>query len=409
MHALLDCNSFYASCERLFRPDLCGRPVAVLSNNDGCVIALSSEAKELGIKVGTPYFECRAKLRRANGCVFSSNFALYGDISSRVMDCLRERLGEIRVYSIDEAFFEVSGSEAGRMLPDVCATVRRWCGIPVSVGAGETRTLAKVANRLAKRRLAGAGGSCVIGEGVGREEALRLTPVGDVWGIGRRLSKRLAARGMESALDFSRLPPDEVRSEMGLPAMLTVKELNGEPCIGLRGPAWRKSIIHSRSFPGRTGDAGTLVSVTRSFAARAAERARKLGLRAGMVGVYLTTGRHGSGERHTESRAVPVAPPSSDSWELMALAESLVRAMHRPGCAYVKSGVTLLELTGQGQGELEIDRGRPGRGRLLEAVDRLNRRYGREAVRFGGLRWRQNRNLLSPSYVSCRDDLPQVS
>ena len=411
MHGVLDCNSFYASCERLFRPDLENKPVAVLSNNDGCVIAMSSEAKEIGIRLGTPYFKCRALLKGADAEIFSSNFALYGDISARVMDCLREHLDEIDVYSIDEAFFDVplnARPDTAKFLDGLRTTVLRWCGVPVSIGAGSTRTLAKVANRLAKKGLADADGIHEIDDEADRVEALRLMPVCDVWGIGRRLAARLRDQGIETALDFSRRSTHKVRSDMGLAAMLTLQELNGEPCIGLGAPAWRKSIIHSRMFPRRIKDLERLVAVARLFAARVSERARSLGLRAGMVNVHITTGKHVKGVYHGESRAEAIMPHSHDSWEIMGVVESLVRAMHRPGRAYAKAGITLLELSGHGQAEIVLDAGGPARARLLGTIDRLNLRYGRNTVRFGGLRWRQRQMSLSPQYSTSKSGLPVV-
>ena len=411
MIGLLDCNSFYASCERVFRPDLEDRPIAVLSNNDGCVIAMSKEAKDLGITLGTPYFKCRALLKGADSAIFSSNFALYGDMSSRVMGCLLAHLDGIDVYSIDEAFFDVplnERPEAAKFLAGLRATVSRWCGVPVSIGAGSTRTLAKVANRLAKKGLAGADGVHEIDGEADRVEALRLTPVRDVWGIGRRLAARLRDQGIETALDFSRQSSHKIRSDMGLAAMLTLQELNGEPRAGLCAPTWRKSIIHSRMFPRRISDLERLVAVVRQFAARICERARQLGLQAGAINVYITTCKHTRGMYHSDSRTEGIMPPSHDSWEIMGVVESLVRDMHRSGCAYAKAGITLLELSGQGQGTLGFDAGRPGRKRLLCEIDRMNCRYGRNTVRFGGLRWRQNQMSLSPQYTTSKSGLPVV-
>ena len=285
------------------------------------------------------------------------------------------------------------------------SVVLRWCGMPVSIGAGPTKTLAKAANRIAKSR--DTGGVFAIDSEKRRIEALAGMPVGELWGIGRRLARRLHAQGIETALELSRQPLVNVRKDMGLATMCLIRELRGEPSVGMSPCQARKTIVHSRTFPRRTNDLGLLVKVARIFASRVAERARRIGFRARVVGIHLTTGKHTKGKCHDESRVGVVEPPSNDSWDLMGLSESLVREIHRPGCQYNRLGVSMLELSDARQGDIDLGIAEPkGSDGLMAQIDRLNSRYGRNSVRFGDLSWKQNQEHMSPNYVSGRSTLP---
>ena len=251
MYGLADCNNFYASCERVFDPSLAGRPVVVLSNNDGCVIARSNEAKALGIGMGVPYFQIRELAARGGVAVFSSNFVLYGDMSERVMDTLRSLVPRTEVYSIDEAFlcFDQTDPRAlGEFGRRIAHTVRRNTGIPVSLGIAPTKTLAKIASKLCKQ-YPKLDGCCCMYRQKDIEKVLRGFPVGDIWGIGRRHAERLRRRGVATAWDFTRLTPEWVRREMAVTGLRTWQELRGEPCFGLEtAPVRKQQICVSRTF-----------------------------------------------------------------------------------------------------------------------------------------------------------------
>lgn len=407
MYALLDCNSFYASCERIFRPDLRRRPVAVLSNNDGCVIAMTREVKRMGIKMGAPYFKCRRMFEKEGVEVFSSNFELYGDISARVMDCLRSQFGDdVSVYSIDEAFIRLpfEPEAAWGPLMEARRTVERWTGVPVCVGGGATRTLAKVANKLAKSALPVGGGVHVIDSEAGRLEALAQTGLGDVWGVGRRTKPRLEAEGMRTALDLANARSSPTVEKAGVCMGRVVRELNGEHSPG---PLWpkRKTLAHTRMIPGKARDEAALVRIARLFTELAAEKMRKEGMYAGAINVFAGVCTIDGERSSSEGRTAILPSPTADTLELMAAAEGLVRRIHRRHRQYFRLGVVLLELTDSRTGELDMFGAKGGRDALLGAVDDLNGRFGRGTVTFGDYRWVPRQARMSPRYTTRFDEV----
>lgn len=409
MYGLLDCESFYASCERLFRPDLATCPIGVLSNNDGCLIALSKEAKAAGIKIGTPYFKHRAELEQMNTAVFSANFPLYGDISARVMHTLRAHVEQVEVYSIDEAFFcvPVNGKPPIDFITWLRHLVIQWHGVPVRIGVGATKTLAKVANHLAKQTPSG---TCFLLDETAISQALAAFPVGEVWGIGRRYAERLQRNNIMTALDFRQLSSISVRRSMGVTGLRTQQELYGEPCIGLeRTLPVRQSIIHSRTFPRQITELSTLLTNVREYAARAAERLREDHLRAGVLQVSLATDKHGS-SYHQESMSTSLRQRSSNTVVLGGHAARLVTALVEPKQRYKRAGIALLDLSADGQPELELNEDVPPEcDELWQAVDQLNYRYGRNTVHCGWRRWRPRQERLSPQYTTRREDVCLVS
>ena len=412
MYALLDCNSFYASCERIFRPDLADRPVVVLSSNDGCVIAMSREVKRMGIRIGAPYFKCRRQLEREGAAVFSSNFELYGDISARVMDCLRAQFDDaVQVYSIDEAFIELPDLDRGsaqRVLKETRATVERWCGVPVCIGAAGTKTLAKVANHAAKDAMPGGSGIFVIEGERARVRALAGTPVGGVWGVGWRLRRKLEREGLKTALDLSRSVGSKAVASGGVSMSRVIAELNGEPCF-FSGSPQRRTVMHTRMFPRKTSDLGFLVDSIRLFTARAAERTREKGLYAGAINAFVVTQPgSGDGRRQSDGRTTILDTPTSDSWELMRVAERMVRSLFQPGKQYRRAGVVLMDLTDSPSGELGLFDRKPGREGLLQGIDALNRRYGSGTVSFGSFKWRPRQAMVSPRYTTRIEDICEV-
>lgn len=412
IYGVVDCDSFYASCERIFRPDLATRPVAVLSNNDGCVIALTAELKRAGLAIGVPLFQCRARLRQLDATVFSANFVLYGDISARVMALLREHFGAIVVYSIDEAFFTLA---AGCANPHALARaareqIGRHVGVPVTIGLGPTYTLAKAALGIAKKRLVDASGVHWIAGEREREFALRRIGLGDVWGLGRRFVARHDPSRSMSAWDFANLATPRLGERLDLPRWSTYCELNGIPSISLAPPPRRRSLIHSRSFPSRVTSRARLGFIVRYLATCAARRLREHDLVAQAIRLEL-----GPAMRRRRLPSVSLGAtldqPSADTFVLLAAVDGLLAQLYVPGCAYLRAGVVLHELGERRQGELDFGGDAPQRKRrerLHAGIDRLNRRYGRDTVGFGPGRWRQRRERLSPCYTTRVADVCKV-
>jgi DNA polymerase V len=417
VYALVDCNAFYVSCERVFRPELADRPVVVLSNNDGCIVAGSAEAKALGIRMGQPAYQCAEIIRRRQVAVFSSNYALYGDMSARVMDTLARFSPAVEVYSIDEAFLDLAG------LPDPPAqarrlreTVRRFTGIPVSVGIGPTKTLAKAANRLAKKNPAHGG----VLDLRGREDAEALLAemaVEDVWGVGRRHAAWLRGLGVATALEFSRLPRELVRRKMTVVGLRTLLELQGVSCLDLEeAPAPPKSVVASRSFGRPVTDVREMREAVAFHAGRAAGRLRGRGCVAGNVLVFVQTNRFVAGAPQyavSDTAAFPV--PTADTREIIRLAQAVLARIFKPGLRYKKAGVMLfgIEPAAARRGNLLESAADAARSReLMRVVDGINARHGRDAVTFAAAGiarpWRMNQGSRSPRYTTVWDELPLV-
>jgi DNA polymerase V len=355
MFALVDCDNFYASCERVFDATIRNRPVVVLSNNDGCVIARSNEAKALGFKMGDPYFKVREQIERHRVAVFSSNYTLYGDMSSRVMETLRLFSPKVEEYSIDEAFLDFADLPAAghaAHAAELRRTVGRWTGIPVSVGIGPTKTLAKVANRIAKKRV-GTGGVFAITTDAERIAAIEGFPIGEVWGIGRRWAASLARHGIEDARQFADLPDDWIRRKMNVVGLRTAWELRGESCIPLElAPPPRQSITVSRSFGRRLSSCEEIREPLIAYVSRAGEKLRQAKMVAGHLLVFLHNSPHARDQPfYGPSLARRLPHQTSDTAELIRHACPLLARIHRPGLAYVKCGVILAELSPEGQAQ----------------------------------------------------------
>ena len=386
MFALVDCNNFYASCERVFDAGLRNHPVVVLSNNDGCVIARSNEAKALRFKMGDPYFKVKEQIERHGVAVFSSNYTLYGDMSSRVMETLRPFTPEIEEYSIDEAFLNLAYLPADQFVThaaELRRTVRLWTGIPVSVGIGRTKTLAKVANHIAKKR-PGTGGVFAITDDVGRIAALGQFPIGEVWGIGRRWAGFLGRHGVATALDFARQPDDWIKRSMNVVALRTAWELRGEPCIPLElAPPPKQSITVSRSFGRRLSTLDEIQEPLTAYVSRAAEKLRQERMVAGHLLVFLQNSPHAKDEPYYGGSLGSRLPQqTSDTAELIRHACPMLARIHRPGPAYVKCGVILAELSPEGQAQAglfdKLDTAKSSR--LMQALDRINAEHGRGSL-----------------------------
>jgi len=415
--ALVDCNSFYASCEKVFAPALAERPVVVLSNNDGCVIARSAEAKAVGIPMGKPAYQCRELFQRHGVAVFSSNYALYGDLSARVMKTLARFTPSLEVYSIDEAFLDLTGlpQEASSYGRHIRETVACWIGLPVSIGIGPTKTLAKVANRAAKKDPALEGvldfSACPDPDGL-----LERFPVEDVWGIGRRYAAMLARHGVVNARQFRDLPRDWVKRKMTVGGLHTLLELRGTPCLDLEDVASaRKSVVASRSF----GQAVTTIEDMRealaSHASRAAQRLRAERLVASGVTVWVQTNTFIAGEpQYTNSAfgALPVA--TSNTSAIVRTAFKVLGGIFRPGFRYKKVGVMLSGLERIGNHQLSLlasPQEKDARAeRLMGTLDAINCRFGRDVLRLAACGteqpWQMKRAAKSPSYTTSWAELP---
>ena len=416
--ALLDCNNFYVSCERLFNPGLEGRPVVVLSNNDGCIIARSNEAKALGIKMGEPFFQCRQLIAAQRVEVFSSNYPLYADLSQRVMDILAQLEPEVEVYSIDEAFIGLPPAtpaalaETGRRIR---ATIRRQVGIPVAIGFGPTKTLAKVANRVAKKQPEHGGVFVLPEAGRERDQLLAALAVDDVWGIGYRSAAKLAARGIRTALALSQADDDWLRKRLTVTGLRTAMELRGVSCLPLdESPAPSKSITTSRSFGRPVADLGGLREALATYVSVASAKLREQHLKAGCLQVFLSTNRFRPSEpQYANSMTVSLAQPSASTPELIRQATAALRRLYRPGFAYQKVGVILLDLAPAGYAQPSLFHPpRPDREALMAAMDRINQRWGRDTLHIaatGFLRsWKNQQNRKSPAYTTSWHELPVV-
>lgn len=419
MFALLDVNNCYVSCERVFDPSLEGRPVIVLSNNDGCAVARSNEAKALGIKMGAPFFQLQDLVRRHRIAVLSSNYALYGDMSARLMALLAECTPQLEVYSIDEAFLGLQGDAKSLQAQgeEIRVRVRRWLGLPVCLGVAPTKTLAKVANWAAKLGIAPArDGVAVLAGSAVQAAVLAQMEVGEVWGVGRRLEARLKALGIHTALALRDADPARIRRLFGVVLARTVLELRGEPCLGLETmPAPRQEIVVSRSFADLLTTEEALRSALVAYTARAAEKLRAQESVAGALGVFLQTNPFRQGDpQYANSSTLPLAHPTQDSRELIALATAQLRALYRQGFRYKRVGVMLLELSPVGQEQGSLFAAPPAAsGALMQTLDQINQKLGRGAVRFAAeqLRdgWQGRSARRSPAYTTRWEDLPQAS
>ncbi|EOW9281745.1 translesion error-prone DNA polymerase V subunit UmuC [Vibrio cholerae] len=417
--ALVDCNNFYASCEKLFRPDLKDTPVVVLSNNDGCVVARSREAKSLGIKMGVPVFQIKAEMQRHGILAFSSNYALYADLSSRVMRTLEEMAPRVEVYSIDEAFLDLTGIESAISLGEFGQQVRErighWIGITVCVGIAPTKTLAKLANHAAKKYPATQGVVDLTNPDRQRR-LLALVPVDDVWGVGRRLSKRLNALGITTALDLANASPRAIRDQFSVVLERTVRELNGESCIELEEiPPTKKQIVCSRSFGVKVTQFELLREAICEYATRATEKLRKEQQQAKVMTVFIRTSPFKDNEpQYSNSASGELLIPSCDTRDFIELASHLLKRIWKDGFRYAKAGVMLSDFYDPGMfqpGLFDDVSTRSNSQQLMSVLDTINQ-SGAGKVFFAGQGtkkdWSMKREHLSPAYTTRWDQLPRV-
>ena len=416
--ALVDCNNFYASCERVFNPRLEGKPIVVLSNNDGCVVARSNEAKALGIGMGVPEFQIRPLLRAHGVQVFSSNYTLYGDLSQRVMETLEQFCPDLEIYSIDEAFLSLVGFER-RDLTDygrqIRQTVKQWTGIPVSVGIAETKTLAKIANRIAKRT-PDTGGVFDLLACPDREALLGRVAVEDVWGIGPNHARLLKQHGITTAQQLREADDQWIRKRMGVVGLRLVMELRGVSCLDLEQcPPPKQSLTCSRAFGTLINTLAEMEEAVSVYASRVAEKLRRERLAATVLTVCLTTNEFKEGPQYSNALTLKLPVVTDSTSELIGCALQGIRAIYRDGYLYKKAGVMLTGLVpvSQTQADLFDSQDRRKSKRLMTAPDAVNDRWGAGTLHYASngitKAWKTRFHRRSPAYTTDWDALPVVT
>ncbi len=416
MYALVDGNNFYVSCERVFNPKLNGVPVVVLSNNDGCVIARSQESKDLGIKMGEPAFQRKRFFEENHVRVFSSNYELYGDMSRRMHDVLRTFAPSIELYSIDEAFLDFTGLEKSEDIKEYGTKIKKEVmqniGIPVGVGIASTKTLAKIANNMAKK-IKQLNGICVLKTAEQINYALRHTNIEDVWGIGRRYSEKLLRKGIKTAYDFVQLPESWVLREMTIVGLKTYHELKGIKRLSLeevRPP--KKVIATTRSFGRKVTDIKNLQTSVATHASRCAEKLRRQKSIAAYVSVFITTDRFNEEDpQYYNSYTVGLPTPSSSQLELVKRALTALNKIYISGYKYKKAGVIVSGIMDESdvQTDLFYHLNIEQHNRLMKQIDKLNYRYGKDTIKLGvmGMKkeWTLKREQLSRRFTTNWDEI----
>lgn len=427
LYALVDANNFYVSCERVFRPSLNGLPVVVLSNNDGCAIARSNEAKALGIAMGAPWFQIR-HMEASNGLVaLSANFALYGDLSDRVASLVSGLGHRTEIYSIDESFVDLSGIKADHVERGhrLRARILQWVGIPCGFGMGSTKTLAKLANHVAKTaerkpgsypaKLAQVCDFSTLSTSE-LQDVFEATPVGEVWGIGRRIGAQLLDAGIENVAQLVRLDPHTIRARWSVVLERTVRELQGTSCMSLEdAPANKKEIATTRSFGKPITALADLEEAVSEFAMRASEKLRRQGSHAGQVLTFIRTSPFRKDPQYSRALVVPLRRPTCDTRQITEAALLALRSIFKPGFNYAKAGVMLVELQDATvfQGELDLEPEREDRGELMSAMDKLNTRFGKGTVKIASVGLKGDSRAFSmkqerrtPAYTTKWEDIP---
>ena len=427
MYALVDGNNFYVSCERVFRPSLNGQPVIVLSNNDGCAIARSNEAKALGIAMGAPWFQIQQKLPNAGVVALSANFGLYGDMSNRMMSLAAGLGPDQEIYSIDESFINVQGIRGITVRAQrVRERILRWTGIPCGIGIGSTKTLAKLANHVAKTAERKPGTYPSHFAQVANlaelstddlEAVFAATDLGEIWGVGRRIGEQLRADGLKTALDVARMDPTHARRRWSVLVEKTVLELRGIACIAFEdAPAAKKEIASTRSFGRPITELADLVEAVSEFASRAAEKLRRQNGKVAQVMTFVhTSAFRKQDKQYSRSIVVPLRRPTADTALIVDAAVRGMREIFMPGLNMAKAGVHLLDIQDGGieQHELDLDQPEVDRSTLMATLDRLNQRFGRGTVSMASAghqgekrQWVMKQDFRTPDYTTCWLSMP---
>ncbi len=415
MFGLIDGNNFYASCERIFRPDLRNKPVVVLSNNDGCAIARSNEAKALGIPMGAPAFKYEKLFKENNVTVFSANFILYGDISNRIVNICRRYCKDIEVYSVDESFLDFHGYEyldLQKHCEDLRDTVFRGLDVPTSIGLAPTKTLAKVANKIAKKFPKQTNSVYMIDTPIKIEKALKWFPLENVWGIGRRYYERFSARGIKTAWDFTQLPEQFVQKEMGIYGLRMHKELRGISQYDLSVPKPKKGIATTRTFDKRTDNLEVLKERVSTFAYKCSEKLRRQNSCCRYVTVFIMTDRFKQDlKQYNNSYTFTLVNPSNSAIDLSKAAISALEKIYLPFFQYKKAGVMVTEFVPDTErmtslfDEDNFEKHKP----IMQVIDFMNNRLGSDKIKLASMdvqrTWKMNQKNLSPRYTT---DINQI-
>lgn len=412
MYALVDCNSFFCSVEKVFHPGLAGKPVVVLSNNDGCIVALTPEAKAVGLRRGDPIFKVRHIVDQCHVAVFSTNMYLYAAMSKRVTSILRKSVCHVENYSIDESFCDLQGYDdhfdLEGMMRRIARKIKLWTDIPVSVGVAPTKTLAKMGSKFAKQ-YAGYHGVCMIDSDDKRRKALRLFDLADVWGIGRGTLERLNYYGISTPLEFADKSASWVKARFTKPGLQTWRELNGEPCIDTAEVARKKTICTSRSFGNMVGGLDSLKAAVATFAGSCANKLRGEGSGATSVTVFLCSNRFRDDlEQYGNAASARLLTPTSDTMEITNAALSILARIFRKGIMYKKAGVIVGDIVSISPLQANLFdpiANRPQRARLMRAMDELNHRYGLKTLRLAvegedKQPWKVRCEHRSPNYLT---------
>ncbi|MBN2410602.1 Y-family DNA polymerase [candidate division KSB1 bacterium] len=416
--ALVDCDNFYVSCERAFNPLLRNRPVIVLSNNDGCIIARSNEVKKLDIPFGQPYFKCRDKIDKYNIAVFSSNYELYGDMSRRVMEILAQYAVDIEIYSIDEAFLELEGLrrfDLDDYVKEIQQYVLKGTGIPVTIGVGQTKTLAKIASKYAKKNKQNNGVFNIVNH-PDIDQLLEAVPVEDIWGIGRQYDKFLKKFNINNARQLKYSQDKWIKKHMTVVGLRTVWELRGQSCLSLEQlPPAKKEICTSRSFGRPVESLQEMREAIADYASRAAEKLRKQNSAASILQVFLTTNRFKEEPQYFNCIQINLPTPTNDTFEIVKFACKGIEKIYRSNFRYKKAGVFLTDIVSKDNIQTNLFDTYPNRDKskkLMEILDLLNSKYGSKTVQVASAgtkkEWAMQRNLKSNNYTTNWDELPRV-
>ena len=417
MFALVDCNNFYTSCERVFNPNLQGKPVAILSNNDGCVISMSDEAKKLQLPFGAPIFKWEQFCKEKNITILSSNYPLYGDMSARVMNILADFSPDIEVYSIDESFLQLNGFEnydLKEYATQIRSRILKWTGIPTCVGIAPTKALSKVANKIARSNLKQSKGICVIDSDENRIKALKWTKIGNVWGIGRRLKKRLQAKGVETAYDFTKLPSDWILKNFSIVEWRLQKDLQGISKIPLEEVSSKKMIATTRSFEYTYSDIDNVKERISTFATSCAEKLRTQKSSCHMLIVQLSSDRHKKDlQQHRESKTVVFSYPTDSTLTLSNAAIEAVKTIFKEGIKYKRAGVIVTGLVPNNNFQLNLfSHENPKHKPLMAAIDTLNRKFKADKIKLANQdlkrTWKMRQERLSPRFTTNIKDIITV-
>ena len=417
MIALVDCNNFYASCERVFRPDLNGKPIVVLSNNDGCVIARSNEAKDAGIPMGAAAFKYRSVFEENKIHVFSSNYALYGDMSARVMNLLSLYAPEIEIYSIDEAFLKFDNCQFinfNDLAIEMKKKVGKSTGIPVSIGFAATKALAKVANRIAKKFAERTGGVYIIDSDEKRNKALKWLKVEDVWGIGRQQAKKLNNKGVFTAYQFTQLSDEWLKKNMSVVGLRLKRDLLGEPTLSLEDVKAKKSIATTRSFDENYTELSQIQERVSTFAVSCAEKLRKQNSHCNALMVFLHTNGHRKDlPQYSQNIVIKLPFPSNSSIELSSFAINGLKQIFKKGYQYKKAGVIVMDTSPVDEAQAKLfENSDPKHKLLMQVVDKINKSVGQQKLKLAGQdlgrTWKMKQERLSPRYTTKLSDIIKV-